>query len=262
MAPLFSKILNKFKKEDESFKLISNSTLPPLSIIIPAYEMKGQGAIHLKRSLDSMVFQTWKNFEVVISDHSASDLIKDAAEEYKSLLDINYIRNELDRGSSCSNANNGIENARYEYVKFLFQDDFLAHPNSLEWAMKFFLHSGKNWLASACNHRKDETNEIGWNHYPRITKGELFEALNSLGCPSVTYMRKSDVRFDSRLPALMDIDYYERFTALYGTPALFNDINVTIGMHSLQITNNGGFGDKVQVEKELQILREKYQVHT
>jgi hypothetical protein len=128
--------------------------------------------------------------------------------------------------------------------------------------MKFFLHSGKNWLASACNHRKDETNEIGWNHYPRIIKGELFEALNSLGCPSVTYMRKSDVRFDLRLPALMDIDYYERFTALYGTPALFNDINVTIGMHSLQITNNGGFGDKVQVEKELQILREKYQVHT
>jgi glycosyltransferase involved in cell wall biosynthesis len=261
MASFLSKIFTKFNKEDESYKLIPNDSLPPLSIIIPSYEMKGQGAIHLRRSLDAMVTQSWKNFEVVISDHSISDLIKDAANEYNTLLDIRYFRNEVDRGSSCSNANNGIENARFNYVKFLFQDDYLAHSKSLEWAMKYLIYSKSNWLVTACNHRKDETNEIGWNHYPKIVKGELFEALNSLGCPSVTYMKKSDVRFDSRLPALMDIDYYERFSNAFGSPVLFNDVNVTVGMHSLQITNNGGFGDKVQVAKELQILRDKYQVH-
>jgi glycosyltransferase involved in cell wall biosynthesis len=224
--------------------------------------MKGVGDTHLRRSLNSLASQTWKNFEVVITDHSVSDLILNVVEEFSNRLKINYIRNELNRGSSCMNANRGIDNSQFEYIKFLFQDDYLAHDRSLELGMKFLIWSKKGWLATACNHRDDKTEKIFWNHYPKIVERELFNALNSLGCPSVLYFKKTDVRFDERLPALMDIDYYEQVKSLLGDPALFYDINVTVGIHEAQVTNNGGFGDKEQVKKELTIVFEKYNKQT
>jgi glycosyltransferase involved in cell wall biosynthesis len=262
MNKIFSRFIKrKTQPEDDSFKKIPNESLPPLSIIIPTYEMKGHGAIHLRRSLDALASQSWKNFEVIISDHSITDLIKDASEEYTDLINIKYFRNEVNRGSSCSNANNGIEKSNYEYLKFLFQDDYLAHKFSLEWGMKFLIKSGKNWIVTACNHRNGYDNTIFWNHYPKIVEGELFTAMNSLGCPSVTYMKKSDIRFDVRLPALMDLDYYEQYVQQFGKPEIYNDLNVTVGFHDLQITHNGGAGDKQQVAKELKIVAEKYKTH-
>jgi len=243
---------------DWSFKSVDIQSLPSLSIIIPAYEMKGTGHSHIRRSLESLKKQSWKNFEVVISDHSTSDMIFDVVKEFKDVLEISYHRNSEDIGSSCMNANNAIDNSKYDYIKFLFQDDFLSHENSLLYGMQFLIWSRKSWVATACNHREDSTNRIYHNHYPRIIQGELFNALNSLGCPSIMYLKKSDIRFDKRLPALMDIDYYEQFKMLYGAPGLLNDINVTIGVHEASVTNNGGAGDKVQVKKELGIVNEKY----
>jgi glycosyltransferase involved in cell wall biosynthesis len=268
---VFQKISNKiggFKQtdvnetrpinKDLSFLDIPMESLPSLSVIIPCYEMKGIGDTHLRRSLNALANQSWKNFEVVITDHSVSDLIFDVVKEFSSRIEINYIRNEEHRGSSCMNANRGIENSKFDYIKFLFQDDFLAHDKSLEYGMKFLVWSKAGWVASACNHRDDKTEKIYWNHFPKIVDGELFNALNSLGCPSVLYFKKTDVRFDERLPALMDIDYYEQVKLLFGNPVLFDDINVTVGIHEAQVTNNGGFGDKEQVKKELNIVFEKY----
>jgi glycosyltransferase involved in cell wall biosynthesis len=245
-------------KQSQDYLNTPIESLPNLSVIIPCYEMKGAGAIHLRRSLTSLTKQSWKNFEVVISDHSESDMIENVAKEFESELSINYVRYEKFRGSSCMNANNGISYSKYNYLKFLFQDDYLAHDRSLEKGMKYLVWSRKDWIATACNHRNDKTGDFFWNHYPRIVNGEIFNALNSLGCPSVMYFKKTDIRFDERLPALMDIDYYEQVKSIFGDPGLLYDINVTIGIHDAQVTNNGGFGDKVQVKKELEIVFEKY----
>lgn len=267
-----TKLLQKFKQlfvgtnSDEiqldlpspEFLNIEMSEIPSVSVIIPCYEMYGKGAIHLGRSLEMLAAQTWKNFEVVISDHSQSDLILDCVHSYSSKLDIHYLRNENFRGSSCENANHALNNCKNEVIKILFQDDYLSNANSLERGMKYFVFSKASWMASGCNHRIDETGKIYWNHYPVFKENQLFDALNFLGCPSVIYVRANEFRFDRRLPALMDLDYYKQLHKAFGEPILFNEINVTIGVHDGQVTNNGGFGDKVQVAKELEIVGEKY----
>ena len=56
------------------FLNIQTNELPSVSVIIPCYEMFGKGAIHLSRSLEMLAAQTWKNFEVVISDHSQTQI--------------------------------------------------------------------------------------------------------------------------------------------------------------------------------------------
>lgn len=249
----------QISRPDQAFLSIQTNQLPSVSVIIPCYEMYGKGAIHLTRSLEMLAVQTWKNFEVVISDHSQSDLIKDCVDLFSTKLNIQYLRNENFRGSSCENANHALNNCKNEVIKILFQDDYLSQAESLERAMKYFVFSKASWMATACNHREEETGTFYWEHYPIFVKDQLFVALNSLGCPSVIYVKANEFRFDRRLPALMDLDYYKQLHKAFGEPVIFNEINATIGVHAGQVTNNGGFGDKVQVAKELEIVAEKYQ---
>ena len=95
-----------------------------ISIAIPTYEMNGRGPGFIEQSLNYISRQTYTDLEVVISDHSLNDEIKNICENFKS-LDINYIKNETDRGSSSANLNNAIRNTKYDIIKFLMQDEFL-----------------------------------------------------------------------------------------------------------------------------------------
>ena len=64
-----------------------------VSICIPTYEMNGRGAEYLEYSFNILYHQTFKNFEIVISDHSSSDLIKDLCEQWNQVLNIKYFKN-------------------------------------------------------------------------------------------------------------------------------------------------------------------------
>ena len=116
-------------RPDQAYLSIQTNQLPSVSVVIPCYEMHGKGAIHLARSLEMLAIQTWKNFEVVISDHSKSDLIKDCVNSFSSKLKILYLRNEIFRGSSCENANHALNNCKNEVIKILFQDDYDTHTD-------------------------------------------------------------------------------------------------------------------------------------
>ena len=63
-----------------------------ISVIIPTYEMGGVGNDFLKKSLYYLSNQTFKEFEVVISDHSVSKDIEEICKDCKN-LDIRYIKN-------------------------------------------------------------------------------------------------------------------------------------------------------------------------
>ena len=80
-----------------------------ISICIPTYEMKGKGAEYLSYSFNVLYQQTFKDFEIIISDHSESDAIKDLCTQWNSILNIKYIRNQYKRGNSSANTNNAIK---------------------------------------------------------------------------------------------------------------------------------------------------------
>lgn len=243
---------------DKAYLKLKKQQLPPVSICIPAYEMYGKGDMHLKRSLDILARQTYKNFEVVVSDHSISDLIENCCLAYKDVLNLKYIRNEKDRGTSSGNLNVALDHASHEIIRIIFQDDSLSDEGALERAVKYFVYSGAKWMANGCNHREISTGRIYHNHYPVFVQGALYTGVNSLGCPSVITLCKNSIRLDVHLPALMDLDFYEQLYSLYGEPVIFNDINTTIGVHPGMVTNNGGSG-KAQLDKEIAYLRKKFQ---
>lgn len=97
----------------------------------------------LKRALDSLKNQTFRNFEVVVVDDNndekwnskVSDII-DGFDEIR----IIYIKNEKNEGSAKAR-NLGIEKASGEYVTFLDDDDEYL-PEKIERQYKFMKNGG------------------------------------------------------------------------------------------------------------------------
>ncbi|WP_309741745.1 glycosyltransferase family 2 protein [Chamaesiphon sp. OTE_20_metabat_361] len=100
---------------------------PFISVCIPTYN----GQKYLKDTLDSVLLQTYKDFEILIVDDRSSDNTIDIAEEYAARdTRIEVIRNPQNLGL-VGNWNRCIELANGEWIKFVFQDDMIA-PNCLE----------------------------------------------------------------------------------------------------------------------------------
>lgn len=89
-----------------------------VSIIIPTYN---RGNV-IKRSIDSVLVQTYRDFELIIVDDASEDDTKRRVDEYNNPR-IRYIRNINKLGANGAR-NVGIQNAKGEYVAFQDSDDF------------------------------------------------------------------------------------------------------------------------------------------
>jgi glycosyltransferase involved in cell wall biosynthesis len=94
---------------------------PKISICIPAYN----GEAFLKECLDSVLAQTYSDFEVLIVDDGSTDSTLDMAREYsRSDKRFRLYHNETNLGL-VRNWNKCLALSRGEWIKFVFQDDFL-----------------------------------------------------------------------------------------------------------------------------------------
>lgn len=230
-----------------------------ISICIPTYEMKGQGHVFLKQSFDILTTQTFKDFDVVISDHSKTDVIKNLCEEYKDLLNIHYFRNAENIGNSSTNINNAIKNAKGKLIKILFQDDFLYNANSLEMIVNNFDQKRDNWLITACEHSEDGITFYR-PFYPKYNNA-IYLGNNTISSPSVlTIINENPLLFDENLIWLMDCDYYKRCYDKYGKPKILNIINVVNRIGNYQVSNT--IADKNLKDNEYNYILKKYNKKT
>jgi len=220
-----------------------------ISVCIPTYEMGGYGKEVLKRSLDILRTQTFKDFEVVISDNSENDEIKNLCEntEYSS-LSINYFKNPIK--GMAQNTNSAIKVAKGKIIKILYMDDYLADENSLQKIVENFKG---HWLVTGCEH--SDGNHRYNPHYPKYNK-KIYRGENTIGSPSVLSIKNEDpLLFDENMTWLLDCDYYKRMYDKYGEPTILNEINVIIGTSKHQVTNT--LSDKAK-EKEHYYMAKKY----
>lgn len=225
---------------------------PLISICIPTYEMNGKGHIFLKDSLKIISNQTFKDFNVIISDHSKNNLIENLCKVYTNKLNIKYFKNSDNIGSSSANINNAIKKADGGLIKILFQDDFLLNEKSLEEIVKNFDINKDRWLITACEHTKDGKN-LFRPFYPRYNNLIQF-GKNTISSPSVlTIKNENPLLFDERLVWLMDCDYYKRCYDKFGDPKILNKINVVnrIGKHQISILT---VNIKIKIKELIYIL--------
>lgn len=226
-----------------------------ISICIPTYEMKGKGSEYLEYSFNILYHQSFKNFNIIVSDHSIDNSIKDLCEQWSSVLDITYIRNQYNRGNSSANINNAIQNADREIIKILFQDDFLYDEKSLEKQLEYFKGS---WLVSACCHYDGE--KVYRPFYPYY-HDMIHYGQNTISSPSVLMFKNKDViKFDENLISLMDVDYYKRLYDKFGLPDICNDICVVNRIHNDSVTISIVHANNSEIHnQELKYIKNKYQ---
>lgn len=97
-----------------------------VSVIIPIYNAYD----YLRPALDSVVYQTLREIEIICIDDGSTDRSLEVLKEYQKNDDRVRIVTEANAGPGHAR-NNGIGRARGEYIAFLDADDFYE-PNFLE----------------------------------------------------------------------------------------------------------------------------------
>lgn len=97
-----------------------------ISLIIPVYNVEP----YLRDCLDSIVYQTYHDFEVILIDDGSTDSSGILCDDYVTKYPNFKVRHQENSGVSVAR-NKGLELANGEYVIFVDSDDFLE-PTFLE----------------------------------------------------------------------------------------------------------------------------------
>ena len=214
-----------------------NKTRPNISICIPAYEMGNDGAKFLKRALQSLATQNFRDFDVVVSDQSSNNAVAQECQNWESSLNIKHIWNRNSERKSSTNVNFALNHANGEILKVLFQDDFFCSDEALERIYSTLSVSSKMWLLCGSGICSDGIT-VEKQMVPRLNKGICF-GNNTVSSPSVVAIKSEcRERFDERLIWLMDVEYYQRLWSKYGTPEIIAETMVANGIHSGQVSSN------------------------
>ena len=221
---------------------------PRFSICIPTYEQGGNGVKHLKRLLESIESQTFKDYEIIISDHSRNNEVM----SYTEGLDCKYIWNPTKYGNGPANTNSAIVNASGELIKIMFQDDLMHSPDCLSIIDENF-DEYTDWLVVGCNHSHDP----GMFYNPMVPSwnDDIVRGVNTISSPSVLTIRNKDLSyFDENLEVMMDCDYYYQLYNRFGLPKIVPDTLITNTIHRHQISNR----NDLDLPKELEYIKMKY----
>ena len=104
----------------------NNTPNPVYSVIVPVYNVKP----YLSRCLDSILSQTFSDFELIIVDDGSTDGSGQISDEY-ALKDSRIQVIHQENGGLSAARNTGLDRARGTYVYFADSDDYLK-PELLE----------------------------------------------------------------------------------------------------------------------------------
>lgn len=204
-----------------------------ISIAIPTYEMSGIGEKCLRFSFQKIKEQSFKDFNVVISDSSNDDKIQTLCKKWENEFEIKYIRSPECAGSPTLNSNKVIKNSDGEWIKFLCLDDFLLYNSSLQ-KIANGIDDNYNWMVTAYNHTYDRVNFERY-HCPQLNPNIC--VINTIGSPSCMVLKnlKNIPEFDNNLQYAFDCEMYHRMILEYGNPKILSDtiVGTLLGKHSL-----------------------------
>lgn len=123
------KVYKQYKEEHkkkENIKLYKfNEEAPLVSVIIAAYNCDK----YINQCIDSLLNQSFKNFEIIVVDDGSTDRTYSILNEYKTKNKNLYVYRQKNKYAGVAR-NNGLSRAKGEYVLFLDADDFFE-PNML-----------------------------------------------------------------------------------------------------------------------------------
>jgi glycosyltransferase involved in cell wall biosynthesis len=204
-----------------------------VSVIIPTYNR----ATVLSRAIESVISQSFRNFEIIIIDDGSDDNTSEVIESFDQT--VRHFRIPHSGVSRARNA--GIEKAKGEWISFLDSDDYWL-PQKLQKQMAYLAthpeykicHTDEIWIKNGkrINQGKKHIKYAGWFFSPSLSL--------CLISPSTVIIHR-DVfdkvgRFDEDFKVVEDYELWLRITARYPVGYVEEKLIVKTGGHGDQLS--------------------------
>jgi glycosyltransferase involved in cell wall biosynthesis len=183
-----------------------------VSVCIPTYNRKE----YLKETIQSILDQTYKDYEIVIVDDGSTDGTEQMIKE----LGIPVTYHWQENSGDASSRNKLIELARGKYISFIDSDDLLL-PDTLERLVKVMEQENGQAVVYGSYYRIDKDGEIYGKckrilYSGNITK-HLFKTIFVHACGSMfpAKMLRESPAFDTSLHICSDYDLWLRLSTKY-----------------------------------------------
>jgi glycosyltransferase involved in cell wall biosynthesis len=185
--------------------------------------------------------QDYKNVEIIISDDSPDEDIKDAITQFNEQLKIRYFHN-CPPLRSPKNWNNALDKAEGDLVVLMHQDDWYHTNQALSTYVYAFQNEAVDFVFCQNTAIDEKGNKIILQAIPGLLN-QLTERPDHLllaqviGPPSNTMLRREiETRYDERFIWLVDVDYYSRLLKEGNKYVYLPEHLVSIGLHEDQTT--------------------------
>ena len=243
---------------------------PAVSVCVPTYN----GEAYLAECLDSVLAQTFTDFEVIVVDDGSRDGTVALADRYAARDPrVRVHRNARNLGL-VGNWHRCLDLARGEWIKFVFQDDLIA-PRCLERmvaagrAGHLMVACARDFLFDADtppdmvegfrSHRALLDENLG-----RETSAERFAALtvehmdtNLLGEPTVVLLHRSVFerfgRFNAHMVQLVDSEFWARVGTVLGVAYLAEPL-ATFRVHGGSATAHNHRSREARVQLDVLVM--------
>ncbi len=232
------------------------SNFPVISICIPAYKRTE----FLQRLLDSIAIQSFRDFEVIVTDDSSDNSVALLLQKYEGGFKIKYQKNAVAVGSP-ENWNAAMRLATGKWIKIMHDDDWFAHESSLQKFVDatknnpntdFFFAAYCNFYSSSKEQKKVLLNSI---HQSLLKKPVTLFSTNFIGPPSVV-LHRNDGKYwyDKNLKWVVDIDFYMLYLA-HTKPVYIPDVLINVGIHEEQVTQSSFRIRAVEIPENFYLLK-------
>jgi glycosyltransferase involved in cell wall biosynthesis len=232
-----------------------------VSICIPAYKQPHL----LKTAIESVIMQTYTNYEIIVSDDTPDDSVKQIVDQFK-VDSIRYFKNEKPLGSP-ENWNNAIKQAKGDYIKILHHDDRFCNKHSLQkfvtaltsapnadfafsYSDIFFKKINEHYLHKQSNAQLKRLQ----------TQAEFLFFRNVIGAPSaVLFKNDKTIFFNKDYKWLVDVEFYINYLKKHKNFICIKEALVTIvDGDEAQITQDVAFNKDVVIKENLLLFSSIY----
>ena len=218
-----------------------------ISIVMPVYN----GEKYLKQSIESVIHQTYKNWELIIVNDCSTDKSRSIMQYYANEDErINIIDNEINLKVAQS-LNKGFQNAKGKYFTWT-SDDNLYKPDALK-ELSFFLDNNPD-IGLVYSNEDVVDSELNYVKEGRLNPQMLLYA----DCIGASFMYRKEVAdkiggYDPEMFLVDDYDYWIRVSKHYKIAHLDRNIYI-YRMHPNNLTTT----KKEECNKQLYNLRRKH----
>jgi glycosyltransferase involved in cell wall biosynthesis len=216
--------------------------------------------VYVKRLLASIADQTYRDFDIIITDNSPDNSIEMTAAQYHDQLPISYYRNDPPTGMAA-NFNEGLNKATGTWIKPMHDDDWFSTPHAMAQFAEAARGATSKFVFSACTNvyapSGKQAPEILTAAGRKMLEDNhlcLFHK-NLIGHPSVMmHINDSSLRYDTRFKWVVDIDFYLRFMDRYPGFDYIPQCLVNIGKDENQMSGQYYKNASVEVPEYLDLL--------